>query len=638
MSLHLHSERFGPVGNIDARAARRAIGRPALDPWSVFLRETLQNSWDVRLRDDGPITFSVDAWWAGAKQLGALRGRVFATEPPELAVHEVLSSDDVGLLLVSDTGTRGLAGPTRADIAAGEHTDFVDFVRNIGRDESKGYAGGTYGFGKAVLYDASVCSTVLVFSRTTTQGRPVSRFMAMALGSPYTSRRRRFTGRHWWGISDPITGAEPVTGRQAESLARALGMDTIPYETTGTSIMVLAPVAYEKESLQEIVERIAMAASWHAWPHMIDSPLGPSIHFRFTYEQEHVDIPGPSTDPILRRYADAYLLADGVLRGDVETGRRWPWDINEIRSERPRRRLGVLVHRSYQRAAPGPDSGPAPFGNGSSHVALMRKPRFVVRYLEVPADPQGLHRAGVFIADPELETEFALAEPVAHDDWVPENLELEKYQRNPVRQALDRIRAAFRPRLQGEPAVQGGGRFEGVARVASLLGLLVAGQPGGTDLSAGEDRDAGGSGIGGGRGANGGAGSAGGRSNPQRSSRTGAWLEMAERPRLLLSEGGDLLVEFDFDIRRSTPGSAVRVTAVPRVIVDGAHVEPPDDAPAGVDLPQVLGWRDRRRDRFLPGDQLLIDPQGELQWSVRLTQPPDTAVSVLLRVDVEPER
>jgi hypothetical protein len=404
----------------------------------------------------------------------------------------------------------------------------------------------------------------------------------------------------------------------------------------------LAPVAYEEESLPEIVERIATAASWHAWPHMLDPPSGPSIHFRFTYEQERVDIPDPSTHPILRHYAHAYLLADGVLRGDVETGRRWPWAISEIRSERPKRRLGVLVHRSYQHAAPPPRSGPAPVGNGNSHVALMRTPRFVVRYLEVPADPQGLQRAGVFIADPGLETEFASAEPVAHDDWVPENLQLERYQRNPVRQALDRIRAAFRPSLQGEPPVHGDGRFQGVARVASLLGSLVAGQPGGTDLSAGEDQDAGGPGAGGGRGTPRGAaegeGSAGGRSDPPRSPRAGAALEIAERPRLLLSEGGNPMVEFDFDIRRSTPGSAVRVTAVPRVIVDGAHVEPPEDAPAGVELPQVLGWRDRRGDHVLPGDQLLVDPQGGSQWSVRLTQPPDTAVSVLLRVDVEPNR
>src|SRR4051794_14455537 len=100
MALSLYSEPFQPVGNIDARAARRAIGRPTLDAWTIFLRETLQNSWDARVRPEGHIGFSVDAWWATQRQKRALFEQVFAQQPPELELHELLQADDLGLLLI----------------------------------------------------------------------------------------------------------------------------------------------------------------------------------------------------------------------------------------------------------------------------------------------------------------------------------------------------------------------------------------------------------------------------------------------------------------------------------------------------------------------------------------------------------
>ena len=71
--LTLYSEPYQPIGNIDARAAKRAMGKSSLDPWTIFLRETLQNSWDAKLRDHGPISFRADAWWATVDQQRTLR-------------------------------------------------------------------------------------------------------------------------------------------------------------------------------------------------------------------------------------------------------------------------------------------------------------------------------------------------------------------------------------------------------------------------------------------------------------------------------------------------------------------------------------------------------------------------------------
>jgi len=214
--LYLYSEPYRPEGNIDARAARRVPGHPPqLGAWALFLRETLQNSWDARSGDR--IAFRVDAWSPDEDQAAALAHEVFGELPPARAIPDYKPSDELPVLVVTDYGTRGLGGPTRADLARTERADFVDFIRNIGRAEDKELGGGTYGFGKGVLYEASVCSTIVVFTRTTERERPVSRVIAVRLGSSYESGRRRFTGRHWWGVANDDTGAEPITGRAAES-------------------------------------------------------------------------------------------------------------------------------------------------------------------------------------------------------------------------------------------------------------------------------------------------------------------------------------------------------------------------------------------------------------------------------------
>ena len=221
MVLYLYSEPYHPQGNIDARATRRAIGSlPHLDSWSLFLRETLQNSWDARLDPDGGVEFSVDAFWLAPEQHEFLRDEVLADLPQGGSDLAEWLERDFGLLVVSDRGCRGLGGPTRADLSTSGSSDFVDFVRNVGRAEDKALGGGTYGFGKGVLYGASVCSTIMVFTRTRVAGLLVSRFMAISLGSSFDVSRKRYTGRHWWGVADDLTGAEPVTGRRAEQTLR----------------------------------------------------------------------------------------------------------------------------------------------------------------------------------------------------------------------------------------------------------------------------------------------------------------------------------------------------------------------------------------------------------------------------------
>lgn len=540
-----------------------------------------------------------------------------------MSLEQVLADKDVAMLIVTDRGTRGLCGPTRADLASDEYNDFVAFVRNSGRAEGKMLGGGTYGFGKGVLYDASVASTIMVFTRTSSAGRPVTRFMAIGMGSPFIAKGRHYTGRHWWGAASSVTGVEPVTGARAVALARGAGMMTIPEGATGTAIAVIAPVAHDEEVAEDIVQRIADAATWWAWPHMVGNGDGPTIAFSFSNDGKTLVAPDPSKHPVLRHHVAAYPKALAVLDGNKVAG-GWPWTAMEIRSARPKRRLGALVHRKF----PAEQAGIAPGQNPPadlSHISLMRNPRLIVQYMPVPPDVNGQLTAGVFVVPPELDRDFALSEPVAHDEWVPGYLELEKFGRNPVKQALDRLKAELRSASDnGGVPVQTPGGLTGVARLATVMGDLLEGQPGGIDAGTSvPPGKAAGSGF-----------SPGGKTGgaPGRGSR-GRGVQMQGEPELLLLKG-TAIAQFNMTTLVAE-GHAVRLVATPHVLVDGGAAEKPDDPPLGSEVPVVTGWI-VDGSPAAPGATLELSQTGQHEVAVRITQPQDAAVTVHISYEESP--
>jgi len=629
-TLQLFSEQYRPEGNIDARATRRAIGRPHLGFWEGFLRETLQNSWDARLPDATKIRYRVEGFFASPDQIQALRDEVFTSEPDNMEIGALLDSEEVPILVVTDSHTKGLQGPTRADLATDEPTHFIDFVRNIGRAHDKAIGGGgTYGFGKGVLYDASVCTTIVVFTRTTNRGARVSRLIAIGQGDSYNDDQLRFTGRHWWGIAGGTTAAEPLTDSAAEALASRLGINRIPDGETGTSIAVIGPVAQDDETLDQIVDKVATAAMHWAWPHMIGTGAGATIDFTFTADGEEVTVPQPSVHPLYRHYAGAYRRATAILAGQ-EVSQSWPWQDHQIRSERPKADLGVLVYKNIRRED-------LPSGDGTvepqtAHVALMRDPRLVVRYMDVPQNPQGLATIGVFVAHPAMNEQFATSEPVAHDDWAPENLRTERYERNPVKQTLDKIRRTFRATSATAPSAQGDVQTEGAVRLANALGDLLAGIAPGVDPRI-QPRDGGilppraGAG-GGGRTAGSGGDSTGGAGSRVGRRRMEPSAAIVGTPSLELV--GSRLAAM-FEVRVSVPeGRNVVIRAEPRVVLDGGAAEPASDRPAGAVVPQVLGWSSNGG---RPDGSSSYRPStpGESIVGLWISQPPDTAVSVLVQ-------
>ncbi|MGV0387971.1 hypothetical protein [Corynebacterium sanguinis] len=490
-------------------SAASALGRPNLEAWDLFTRETLQNSWDARdlASDEDGVTFSIDYVELTGYRSDALRqffdGQTMGL--PKLEDALGTGSEIVPLLLVNDAGTVGLQGPTSAATSQSANTreDFVSFIRNIGRPSSKELKGGTYGFGKGVLFNMSECNTVLVYTRTVDESfNPVSRFIAMANSDGFTEGDARYTGRHWWGVEhlgkfrNPY--AEPLTGIAADSLARTFCMDRHFTEDrkTGTSIAVIAPRVIEGDSgvVENMMEAIAAALTKWAWPHMVETVEGlDPIDFSVSRNGIPVPIPDPESDPLVSQFVKAYrtCLSKPEPRSSSQAAkefqrigrRKWV----DICSKSPGEFLGRLAVSSYPvERIQQPSVLDTEMGR---HVALMRNPRMVVTYWCGPKNEVDENYAGVFIAARHLDPVFAASEPTAHDEWNPATVDLqdEKLRNpatgaarsaNPVRIALRELTKHLKPKPDLQIEDLESGPSSQITAIANQLGNIFSGATG----------------------------------------------------------------------------------------------------------------------------------------------------------------
>ncbi|TDK53345.1 hypothetical protein [Antarcticimicrobium luteum] len=387
-------------------------------------------------------------------------------------MRDILRADQVSLLEIADFNTSGLAGPTRADVTAGEEAlDFVNFLRNVGAARDTHHGGGTYGYGKTSLYALSRASTIIADTQTTCDGISVRRIMGCHLGDAFEAvthgERRRFTGRHWWGRDDAEGGVEPIEGAEATELSELLGFPQRDENRPGTTIAIVAPHVDRGEDLRaELVETVL----WNFWPRMCSfTPTERKIDVRLEFEGEQVTIPAPENYPPLDLYAEALRNVRGEGDGEVTT----------IRSARP---IADLGHLAIVRGLHAPRNlmalrDESPMREQAHSIALMRPVELVVRYLpgEAFADKR-FEWAGVFICskEDEIEKAFAVAEPPAHDDWIPDMLPKGRA-KTYVNVALRELKLAAATYVQPKAALGAGeDRGPSVAKTAAKLGRLLS--------------------------------------------------------------------------------------------------------------------------------------------------------------------
>lgn len=474
-SLGWFPKKFGP-GDIDGVGAKRLLGTPNIDHSSVLVREMAQNSWDAR-GVSLTIDFTMNLRLLDEPLIETLRQRVFTENAPGTGLAALLARDQIWALEVTDRNTVGLGGPIRNDLAIepGIDRNFIDLVFNIGAPRDVHLGGGTYGFGKTITYVVSSVGTLLIWSRCEGSHGIEDRLIGSAIGEAFNEGGNRYTGRHWWGnVISTENRVEPMVGASARKIGETIFSAHFGEGVTGTSILILDP-QLGGDSPEESVKLLNEAVAWNLWPKLIPDQSNQSqMNISIQLNGKPVTQPDIRRHPVLNGYTQALLAVRAAdSKAAAENGQQgFPVKLQEIWCSKPQILLGHLALTRYP--------APPDLEHPAHSVALMRQAELVVKYMERrELDVEGFQWAGVFKPVMDVDDSFAMAEPPAHDDWVPQAVE-DKKRRREVNVALKRIREAVDQYLMPKDQnVSSGQDLPGTAVfVADMLGDLVAGQQG----------------------------------------------------------------------------------------------------------------------------------------------------------------
>jgi hypothetical protein len=285
-------------------------------------------------------------------------------------------------------------------------------------------------------------------------------------------------------------------------------------------------------------------------------------------------------------------------------------DIQVIRSERPKKDLGRLVLKKGLRAD---RSGSAleehtAIPSPSCHIALMRPVELVVKYVEgTPFADNRFEWAGIFVCsdEDEVESAFAMSEPPAHDDWIPDNLS-DRNAKTFVRGALKRIEHAACSFASPILSVSGPSKERGpsLAGTASRLGRLL-------DSVSGRGP---------------------GKRRPVHRGPS-AKHELSISPprfiRLAIDEDNQRCAIFVADLLNDGRNTTLEVFAEPYIVADGAIADS-EDLPPGFETRVTGIWFDANEQATKLPAILVGTVSGTLTISV--LSPAEAAVSVRLRL------
>lgn len=442
-----HSEDMRATGGTRSELIENVLDSSiSLDKWTVFLRETLQNSNDQRLPESPEITFGLHYEMLSAEGKSTIK-KMFDQPGPHQSDEKIClnssSLADVPILIVSDSGTRGLSGGT--DARKEDDSNFCNFFYFSGQLESRTTGGGSYGIGRNVLFSASRSRTIVVYSQIIHEGQPEQRFMAMAASKGVKHDGLNYTGRHWWGSKrdSQHDGVDPILGNDALELAKAFGLEKHLIKGTGTVIGVIDP---EMENPSEQMSGLGMALLINAWPHLVKKGTQKkTLTASITFLGDGVKIPDPrSAKSPVKHFVDAYLedqtaakvfVEDFKFNGSLDHLRKWVKNEDKF--------LGRLTWKKVMNEkAPLQDYTEKGLSNRSS-VALMRSAKLIVEYLPVSSPDDGSTVFGVFSVGENFEKAFRKAETATHDKWLSSRLDLAHGSRNPIKQAEDGINRVF---------------------------------------------------------------------------------------------------------------------------------------------------------------------------------------------------
>ena len=397
-----------------------AADQPSPDA-TVLAREVIQNAWDAaaELRADAApppqfeISFTFRSVAGGHKH--ELIGRLGLHELAE-RVTQIDDRRSIGLrssdclnslnddseftyLVIQEQAASGMHGPWK-----GDRSKLFRALLAIGYTNEEGDTGGSFGYGKAGLIRGSAIRTVITytcFRERDDDSGITRRLLGMSYWGPHHLGDDSFTGFARYGQGPE--GILPFENEDADMIAAKLGVrrrDPAQVEDLGTTTLLIEPTV-EPEDLCKAIER-----SW--WPALEDKALRfNAVIYRYDATELH---PKPKKNKVLKTFIDSYEAA--TTQGQ-STSERKRYEFRKIgRFSRPGT-LGLVADKegwSYAEQTEGDTEI-----EHRSLIALVRKPRMVVEYLEAGRTPP--HIRGTFVADSTINEVLRATEPKGHDTW-----------------------------------------------------------------------------------------------------------------------------------------------------------------------------------------------------------------------------
>lgn len=590
------SQPVAAEGSTASEGIRRQLGKPNLDPLTILIRETAQNSCDAAV-GEGNVEYSIRLWRLSGNRL--VNWTSFLNPEPSgsgLVINKTLEDHPL-VLTVSDRGTTGLGGPMRSDEIPlpGERADFVNFIRNVGETKAGELSGGSYGFGKGILYNLSRCHVVVADSVCEFRGVRQRRLIGAALGDSYRHNSRLYTGRHWLGDVDSDGYPAPLLDDAATDVAVQLGLPKFEEGATGTSIAIVGvDLGMNGEKPRDPEDAAAFMVStilWNLWPRMLDGRRN-QLTCSVRRDGFRTDVPNPEELPLLAPFVAAYRQVTETDEFEIPMRKQRPRDVGRFSL-----RQGMAPTWTDEVLRPA-----APFTGPAHHCALMRQADLVVEYQAGDPPPNEMLQYGaVFRASAEANQYFAEAEPPTHDAWVLSGLT--GTARGVVQLAhkfvRDKLKAASAPAGIQNPTISS----EPLGHFANQFASVIATAEGESATASVDDGPA--------------ARQSRGRRRP------GA--RFVEKPSLVF-EAGRPIVRATIEFTGDTAGKVAELVAAV-VTPDGVEVN--DD---GIDGPVPLSWTAEGTGRVVEGRFLITEGRTEDRWVVRVEPVPDTVTRVSVRL------
>lgn len=403
-------------------------------PYASLVRESIQNSLDVKISDDLPVImkFSVKKMNSCSFQeffniKEHIKGCIdfYGNKPEAKLVYQPMidylersSKPNAGIeyIQVSDYNTKGM--PYNVNDPDDPDSPFVAFVRAAGiSTKSNNGAGGSFGFGKAAYFYMSPIRTIMVSTKTES-GEYFFEGVASLCTHKYKEETKMAIGYYDANNGYPMTDNNEIPERFKRKDINGESCDNSP---SGTDILIMG--IKDGKSKDEVYQEMTEAVLRNFWMAIYENKLivyvGDTIieknnlleimNDTFNYEEDD--------KYNLKRYNPIPYLNMVI---NAEKGEKNHKIIEECNG-----RIKLYLHKKK---------------GGYDRVLFMRSPRMLVRD-ERKRNKRGFY--GLFVCDGEINELLRLIENPAHDEWDKKNYDKDKQIAKQIEKLYDKYIVDF---------------------------------------------------------------------------------------------------------------------------------------------------------------------------------------------------